>query len=137
MNWVIFLFYYSLTNWSLLENDESLIFRQVDDTSNFPLMSQRITLYENKTMRIFRECLKLELYSYAQSLTKARFISARILHDSCTLVNCTGGYVLIQEGTVNATCPKIRNHSRKRKISKSIELFYLFETDLRCGWIWM
>ena len=58
----------------------------------------------------------------------ARFVHSSKLH---------GGYVLIQEGTVNATCPKIRNYSRKRKILKSFELFYLFETDLRCGWIWM
>ena len=43
--------------------------------------SEIITLYENKTMRIFRECQKLELYNYAQSLTKARFISTfSILH---------------------------------------------------------
>ena len=70
-----------INNWAITRKRLLINFRQVDVTSNFPLMSQRITLYENKTMRIFRECQKLELFNCVRSLTKARFIDAPILNN--------------------------------------------------------
>ena len=70
---------------------------------------------------IIQLCSKFDKGTIYNCTNFARFVHSSKLH---------GGYVLIQEGTVNATCPKIRNYSRKRKILKSIKLFYLFETYL-------